>query len=98
MQDWPGPGPWPILHNLFSLPEPSRQPSLPGLAAIISLIGSTETDTGLTVHCGHGANDYPSGANVSDSEMAAPDIRRVDVHGNWNCTLPPTHEIVAVIA
>ncbi len=81
----------------FRQPELARQ-TLYNLMAIIGLIGSTRTGTGLKVYCDRDTNDCPTDIKISKSEMAALDIRRADFHGDWNYTLLPTAESVAVIS
>ena len=65
---------------------------------IIGLIGSIRTGMGLKVYCDRDTNDCPTGIKISKSEMADLDIRRADLHGDWNYTLLPTAESVAVIS
>ncbi len=57
--------------------------------AIIQLIASTTTDTGLTVACQLDANAYEKGIEVSDAEMASLNIKPASFHGEWNYTIAP---------
>jgi hypothetical protein len=45
--------------------------------------------TGLTVRRELDTGLYPNGIVVSDAEMAAPDIKRAEFHGEWNYTISP---------
>ena len=95
----PGTSKWNrIEHRLFSfISQNWRGKPLCSLTTIISLIGATTTGTGLKVYCDTDTNDYPTGIRISTSEMAALDIRRADFHGDWNYTLLPNPDNVAVI-
>ena len=96
----PGTSKWNrIEHKLFSfISQNWRGKPLYSLTTIINLIGSTTTGTGLKVYCDRDTNEYPTGIKISKAEMAALDIRRADVHGDWNYTLLPTPANVAVIS
>ena len=96
----PGTSKWNrIEHRLFSfISQNWRGKPLHSLSTIISLIGATTTGTGLKVYCDRDTNAYPTGIRISKSEMAALDIRRADFHGDWNYTLLPTPDSVAVIS
>ena len=88
-----------VEHRLFSFVSQNwRGKPLYNLTTIIGLIGSTRTGMGLKVYCDRDTNDCPTGIKISKSETAALDIRRADLHGDWNYTLLPTAESVAVIS
>ena len=95
----PGTSKWNrIEHRLFSfISQNWRSKPLRSLATIISLIGATTTGTGLKVYCDRDTNAYPTGVKVSRADMAALDIRRDEFHGDWNYTLLPVPDSVAVI-
>jgi Rhodopirellula transposase DDE domain len=57
--------------------------------AIIQLIASTTTETGLTVTCQLDANAYQKGIKVSDEEMASLNVKPASFHGEWNYTIAP---------
>ena len=56
---------------------------------IVDLISSTTTATGLTVRCTLDTGEYPTGISYSEADVAALDLERHDVHGEWNYTLHP---------
>ena len=56
---------------------------------IVDLIGSTTTETGLTVRCELDETAYTKGIVVTDAEMAEINIVRDDFHGEWNYTIRP---------
>jgi hypothetical protein len=49
--------------------------------AIVQVIASTTTRTGLNVKCGIDPNLYPARVKVTDTEMAAIDITPHEFHG-----------------
>ena len=57
--------------------------------AIIQLIASTPTKTGLTVACQLDPNAYEKGIKVSDEEMASLNVKPDAFHGEWNYTIAP---------
>ena len=65
----PGTSKWNrIEHRLFSfISQNWRGKPLYSLATIISLIGSTATDTGLKVYRDQDTNDCPAGIKISQS-------------------------------
>ncbi len=56
---------------------------------IVVAISATTTGTGLAVRAELDAGTYPTGAKISDEQMAALPLRRHDWHGDWNYTLHP---------
>jgi hypothetical protein len=42
------------------------------------------------VRCELDANTYPKGVTVSDTEMAALNVKYAEFHGEWNYTISPT--------
>ena len=59
------------------------------LSAIVSLIGSTTTDTGLRVRSEIDKRSYPKGVTVSGKQMEQVRLKRHDFHGDWNYTIRP---------
>ena len=57
--------------------------------AIVELISSTTTETGLIVFCELDPNPYPRGVAVTDDQMASLNLARADFHGEWNYTSGP---------
>jgi hypothetical protein len=55
----------------------------------VNLIGSTTTETGLTINADLDNNSYPIGIEVSDQEMATINITKHKFHGDWNYTIAP---------
>jgi hypothetical protein len=79
-----------IEHKLFAFITMNwRGKPLVSYQAIIQLIASTTTDTGLTVACQLDANAYAKGIKVSDDEMASLNVTPASFHGEWNYTIAP---------
>jgi hypothetical protein len=55
--------------------------------AVVELIASTRTRTGLTVRCELDTRDYPKGIKVSDAEMTTLNIKGDTFHPEWNYTI-----------
>jgi hypothetical protein len=87
----PGTSKWnKIEHRLFSfISQNWRAQPLVSYRVIVELISTTTTKTGLTVRCEFDTARYPSGIVVSDTEMAAINIKRAEFHGEWNYTISP---------
>ena len=87
----PGTSKWnKIEHRLFShIAMNWRGRPLVSLAAIVSLIGSTRTTSGLRVRSEIDQGCYPSGEVVTDEQMASLNLERHRFHGDWNYTLHP---------
>jgi hypothetical protein len=66
-----------------------RAKPLVSYLAIIQLIASTTTETGLTVACQLDPNVYQKGIQVSDAEMASLNVKPDSFHGEWNYTIAP---------
>jgi hypothetical protein len=62
---------------------------LTSLATIISLIGSTRTQTELWVRAELHPRRYPKGRKVPDEEIARLDIQSESFHGEWNYVIRP---------
>jgi hypothetical protein len=89
----PGTSKWnKIEHRLFSfITQNWRGKPLRSLQTIVSLIGSTTTKGGLIVKAHLDTNQYDTGIQVSDADMARLQIRRHKFHGEWNYTIKPKH-------
>ena len=91
----PGASKWnKIEHRLFSFVSKNwRGKPLVSLAVIVNLIGSTTTDTGLTVKCVADYNEYKKGIDVSDEQLAAVNLVQHDFHGDWNYFIYPNNSL-----
>ena len=87
----PGTSKWnKIEHRLFChIAMNWRSKAVTSLAAIVSLIGSTTTTTGLRVRSEIDKRSYPKGVAVGDEQMAQVNLKRHDFHGDWNYTIHP---------
>jgi hypothetical protein len=87
----PGTSKWnKIEHRLFChITANWRGRPLVSLAVIVSLIGTTKTATGLTVHAAVDTKSYPVGVQVTDEQYATINLHRHDFHGDWNYTISP---------
>ena len=79
-----------IEHRLFSFISMNwRAKPLLSYRVIVDLIGSTTTETGLTVRCELDPKAYPKGIVVSDRDMATINVLCDQFHGDWNYTIRP---------
>src|SRR3954453_22597639 len=79
-----------IEHPLFSfITQNWRGKPLVSYQAIVQLISSTTTRTGLNIKCVIDPNAYPAGVKVSDAEMASLNIMPHQFRGEWNYTIAP---------
>jgi hypothetical protein len=87
----PGTSKWnKIEHRLFShIAMNWRGTPLVSLAAIVSLIASTHSRSGLRVRSEIDRRRYPDGVTVTDAQMATVRLRRHEFHGDWNYTIYP---------
>jgi hypothetical protein len=87
----PGTSKWnKIEHRLFSfITQNWRGRPLVSLQAIVSLIASTTTSTGLIVKAALDTNQYDTAIKVSDEDLAALQLQRHEFHGDWNYTISP---------
>lgn len=87
----PGTSKWnKIEHRLFSfITQNWRGKPLESHAAIVKLIASTTTATGLKVYCELDDHRYEKGLEVSQEQMAQINIQRHEFHGDWNYTIRP---------
>ena len=66
-----------------------RDRPLVSLQAIVSLIASTTTSTGLIVKAALDTNHYDTEIKVSDKELAELRLQRHEFHGDWNYRISP---------
>lgn len=66
-----------------------RGKALTSLAAIVSLIGSTTTTTGLRIRSEIDKRPYPQGVSVSDAKMDQVHLEPHEFHDDWNYTIHP---------
>jgi hypothetical protein len=87
----PGTSKWnKIEHRLFSfISQNWRGRPLVTRAAIVKLIASTTTRTGLKVRCVLDTRRYPSKVQISDEQMATVRLVRDPFHGDWNYSIKP---------
>jgi hypothetical protein len=87
----PGTSKWnKIEHKLFChITQTWRGKPLTSREAVVELIASTTTKTGLTVRCELDTRTYPKGIKVSDAEMATLNIKGDTFHPEWNYTISP---------
>jgi Rhodopirellula transposase DDE domain len=87
----PGTSKWnKIEHRLFSyISKNWRGKPLISREAVVNLIGSTKTKTGLTVMAVLDENKYEKGKEIKDEEMTALNIKGDTFHPEWNYTISP---------
>ena len=87
----PGTSKWnKIEHRLFShIAMNWRGQPLVSLAAIVSLIADTHTETGLRVRSEIDAGRYPAGVSVTDDQLARVNLHPDRFHGDWNYVIKP---------
>jgi hypothetical protein len=87
----PGTSKWnKIEHRLFSyITSNWRGQPLVSLEAIVNLIASTTTKTGLIVQAALDTNEYETGIKVSDDELARLRLTPCAFHGEWNYSIAP---------
>jgi hypothetical protein len=87
----PGTSKWnKIEHRMFChITQNWRGKPLTSRLAVVDLIASTTTKTGLTVKCELDENIYAKGIKVTDAEMEALNIETEDWHPEWNYTIKP---------
>jgi hypothetical protein len=77
-------------HKLFChITQTWRGKPLTSREAVVELIASTTTKTGLTVRYELDTRTYPKGIKVSDAEMATLNIKGDTFHPEWNYTISP---------
>ena len=82
----PGTSKWnKIEHRMFSYISMNwRVQPLISHEFIVNLIGSTTTQSGLTISAELDINIYPKGIRVSDDELAMVNLSKAAFHGEWN--------------
>ena len=87
----PGTSKWnKIEHRLFSfITQNWRGKPLLSRQAVVELISSTKTRTGLVVRAALDTGTYPTGLKVSDEELARVNITPDTFHGEWNYCIRP---------
>jgi hypothetical protein len=87
----PGTSKWnKIEHRLFChITQSWRGTPLTSRLAVVELIASTTTRTGLKVRCELDTRAYPRGIKVTDEEMASLNIKGDAFHPEWNYTISP---------
>jgi hypothetical protein len=90
----PGTSKWnKIEHRMFChITENWRGRPLVSRDAVIQLIGSTTTRTGLSIRAGLDAGQYPTGIKVTDDELTTVQLTRAEFHGDWNYTISPRRQ------
>jgi hypothetical protein len=87
----PGTSKWnKIEHRLFAYSSIHwRGRPLVDYETVVSLIGATTTDGGLTVSAQLDTDAYPTGVSIPDALIAQLALRPHDTHPQWNYTLVP---------
>jgi hypothetical protein len=87
----PGTSKWnKIEHKLFCfITKNWRGKPLIDRATVVQLIGSTRTETGLTVQAMLDENQYEKGIKVSEEELNAVKLEKDGFHGEWNYKIHP---------
>ena len=87
----PGTSKWnKIEHRMCChITENWRGRPLRSLEVSVNLIANTTTTTGLQIHAALATQTYPTGLKVSDNELAAVQLTKATVHGEWNYTISP---------
>jgi hypothetical protein len=87
----PGTSKWNrIEHRLFChITQNWRGTPLTSRSAVVELIASTTTKTGLKVRCELDTRAYAKGIKVSDDEMASLNITGDTFHPEWNYSIAP---------
>lgn len=87
----PGTSKWnKIEHRLFSfITKNWRGHPLTTYATVVNLIAHTTTQKGLVVRAALDTNQYETGIEISDEELARIKITLAKFHGEWNYTIRP---------
>ncbi len=87
----PGTSKWnKIEHRLFChITRNWQGQPLESYEVIVNLIGSTTTESGLTVHATLNGKKYQKGKKISNTELAAINLYPSRFHGEWNYTIRP---------
>ena len=87
----PGTSKWnKIEHRMFChITQNWRGRPLVSRQAVVALIGSTTTQTGLTIKAALDTRKYAAGVKVTRRQMASLRLKPDSFHGEWNYTLLP---------
>lgn len=87
----PGTSKWnKIEHRLFCfITKNWRGRPLTSYEVIVNLIANTTTETGLTVKAAIDSNEYETGIEVGEEQLARVKLTRAKFHGDWNYTIRP---------
>ncbi len=88
----PGTSKWnKVEHRLFSYISINwRAKPLTSRQAVIDLISSTKTKTGLKVYARLDPKTYPTKVKVTDAQMSAVNIQGEQFHPEWNYIITPS--------
>jgi hypothetical protein len=88
----PGTSKWnKIEHRMFSfITKNWRGRPLTSYRVIVELVAATTTETGLRILAEWDQGSYPTGTEVSDTQVAALPIARHDWHPDWNYDVAPS--------
>jgi hypothetical protein len=91
----PGTSKWnKIEHRLFAFVSKNWQGiPLTSRAVVVALIGSTRTETGLSVRCVLDEKEYETGLKVTDDDFGKINISPATFHGEWNYTISPNNKM-----
>jgi Rhodopirellula transposase DDE domain len=76
--------------NVCHITQTWRGTPLTSPFAVVELVASTTTKTGLIVRCELDSRIYPKEIKVSDDEMASINIKGDTFHPEWNYTISPS--------
>ncbi len=87
----PGTSKWNrIEHSLFChITQNWRGRPLVSREVVVSLIAATTTTKGLTVNAALDLRAFPTGAKVSDEDLARVNLEKGEFHGEWNYSITP---------
>jgi len=87
----PGTSKWnKIEHRMFChITENWRGCPLTDYEVIVNLIANTTTKTELKIQATLDTHEYPIGIKITDEQMKELNLRRHDLHSDWNYTLEP---------
>jgi hypothetical protein len=74
------------------MPQTWRATPLTSRPAVVELIASTTTKTGLSVRCELDTNSYPKGIKVTNAEIATLNLTGDAFHPEWNYTIAPRQQ------
>jgi hypothetical protein len=89
----PGTSKWnKIEHRMFSFISMNwRGRPLVSYEAVLNLIGSTRTKTGLRIRTKLDPSEYETGVEITDAQMQEINLRPHKCHPQWNYTITPKH-------